>query len=108
MIASGVRASRSWCAFLSVLTALLLSLSPGPAEAEVMQTGGEVIPQQVAGTSCESNATNCINGNELAEGGDPMDTIDAVATATISQETFSPLCELTFKVVARGAGYRNT
>jgi hypothetical protein len=108
MIASSVRASRSWCACLSVLAALFLSLSPAPAKAEVMQTGGEVIPQQVAGTSCESNATNCINGNELAEGGDPMDTIDAVATATISQETFSPLCELTFKVVARGAGYRNT
>jgi MYXO-CTERM domain-containing protein len=106
MIASAVRACRTWCARLSVLAVVLLSFSPAPAGAQVMQTnGGGVIPKQ-PGTTCVSNATICINGNEVVEGG--AGDIDAIATATISQETFSPLCELTFKVVARGAGYQNT
>lgn len=72
----------------------------------VDQVGGGPIPHQVPGTSCASNASNCINSNEEMEGGEG--DIDAVETATISQETFTPLCELTFKVVARGADYRNT
>jgi len=70
-----------------------------------MQTGGGVIPKQ-PGTTCESNAGICINGNEVAENG--AGDIDAIATATVSQETFNPLCQLTFKVVARGASYKNT
>jgi len=106
MIASAVRASRTWCARLSVLAAVLVSLSPAPASA-VMQTGGEVIPKQ-SGTACNHNAGVCINGNEVLEGADPLDPIDTIATATISQETFSPLCELTFKVIGRGADYKNT
>jgi len=81
-----------------------LALIAAPAGA-VMQTDGTVIPVQ-KGATCESNASNCINGNEQTEGG--LGDIDGVATATISQETFSPLCELTFRVVARGAGYKNT
>jgi MYXO-CTERM domain-containing protein len=110
MMLSAVRASRTWYARLSVLAAVSFTLWSASAAAEVRQTDATaaVIPKQIAGTSCASNASNCINGNEVAEGGDPMDTIDAVATATISQETFSPLCELTFKVVARGADYKNT
>src|SRR6188768_3973373 len=106
MIASAVRVSRTWCARLSVLAAVVLSLSPATADA-VMQTGGEVIPKQ-SGTACNHNASVCINDNEVVEGGDPLDAIDTVATATISQETFSPLCELTFKVIGRGADYKNT
>jgi hypothetical protein len=76
------------------------------AAAEVMQTGGAIIPKQKAGTSCESNASNCINANETSEGG--VGDIDAITTATISQETFNPLCELTFRVVGRGASFKNT
>lgn len=105
MFASVVRAGRIWCAGLSLFGAALLSFYPTTASAQVMQTGGAVIPKQ-SGNTCNNNAGICINGNEVAEGGDG--DIDAVATATISQETFSPLCELTFKVVARGASYQNT
>ena len=99
-----VRASRTWCAGVT-LVAALLSLFPATAAAQVMQTGGAIIPKQ-SGNTCNSNAGICINGNEVTEGGDGK--IDAIATATISQETFSPLCELTFRVVARGADYKNT
>lgn len=106
MIASVVRKSRTWYAGLGVLAALPLFLAPAPASA-VMQTGGEVIPKQ-SGTACNHNASVCINDNEVAQGGDPLDPIDTIDTATISQETFSPLCELTFKVIGRGADYKNT
>jgi len=81
-----------------------LTLAALPAGA-VMQTNGPTIPLQ-PGDDCESNAGICINTNETIEGG--AGDIDAVATATISQETFNPLCELTFTVVARGASYKNT
>ncbi len=83
-----------------------LALCALPAGA-VMQTNAAmtVIPLQ-PGSGCASNASNCINANEVMEGG--LGDIDGVATATISQETFSPLCELTFRVVARGADYKNT
>lgn len=87
-----------------LLAAAILALSL-PANAAVNQTGGGPIPVET-GTSCNNNASVCINVNEEAEGGDG--DIDAVETATISQETFNPLCELTFKVVARGASFKNT
>src|SRR5690242_8983413 len=89
---------RSW------LLGAALALSAMPAAA-VMQTGGQVIPVQT-GSACNNNASICINENEVAEGG--TGDIDGVATATISQETFNPLCELTFRVVGRGASYQNT
>jgi len=75
-----------------------------PASA-VMQAGGTIIPQQ-PGATCNNNVSICINANETTEGGEG--DIDAVDTATISQETFNPLCELTFRVVARGASFKNT
>jgi hypothetical protein len=92
------RSVRSW------LLGAALMLAAVPAGA-VMQTNGPVIPL-VPGTGCESNVGICINTNEVAEGGNG--DIDPVANATISQETFNPLCELTFTVVARGASYQNT
>jgi hypothetical protein len=107
MISDVVRAYRTRL-LGSVLLATSLLL-PGTAAA-VMQTGGAIIPKQ-PGSGCASNVGICINGNEVVEGADPNDpaaVIDAVGTATISQETFSPLCELTFRVVARGADYKNT
>jgi MYXO-CTERM domain-containing protein len=106
MTSSPVRACRTWLAGIGPLLAAMLMFVTTTAAAEVMQTGGAIIPKQIAGTSCNSNASNCINGNETMEGG--VGDIDAIATATISQETFNPLCELTFRVVGRGADYKNT
>jgi hypothetical protein len=100
-----VRACRTWLAGIGLLIATTSMFVTRPAAAEVMQTGGAVIPKQ-SGTACNHNASICINGNETNEGG--AGDIDAVATATISQETFNPLCELTFRVVGRGADYKNT
>src|SRR5688500_13208431 len=91
-------ALRLWIATAGLLLAAACALSTTPARAEVMQTDGEVIPKE-PGSGCNSNVSICINDNETAEGG--TGDIDAVDTATISQETFSPLCELTFRVVAR-------
>jgi MYXO-CTERM domain-containing protein len=84
------------------------ALAPTVALAEVRQTDAkaDVLPQEKDGTVCNSHASVCINDNEVKEGG--AGDIDAVETATISQETFSPLCELTFRVVGRGADFKNT
>jgi MYXO-CTERM domain-containing protein len=105
MTSSIVSGFRLWSAAAGLLLAAACALSTPPARAEVMQTNGDVIPKQ-PGSGCNSNASICINGNEATEGG--AGDIDAVDTATISQETFSPLCELTFRVVARGADFKNT
>jgi Domain of unknown function (DUF4114) len=88
------------------LAVALLALAL-PARAQVFQTGGNMgqIPAET-GATCNNNASVCINANEQSEGG--AGDIKAQDTATISQETFSPLCELTFKVVARGASFKNT
>jgi hypothetical protein len=106
MSSSAVRACRTWLARIGLLVAATSMFVTTTATAEVMQSNGDVIPKQKAGTSCESNASNCINANETQEGG--AGDIDAIATATVSQETFNPLCELTFRVVARGASFKNT
>lgn len=98
-LAARFRFARGW------LLGAALGFMAAPAHAAVMQTGGEVIPRQ-PGSTCDGNATICINENERTEGG--AGDIDAVETATISQKTFNPLCELTFRVVARGASYKNT
>ena len=105
MTVAAVRVYRTWVAGLGLLLACAFTFMTTTASAQVMQTGGAVIPKQ-SGNTCNGNASNCINGNETLEGG--AGDIDAIATATISQETFSPLCELTFRVVARGASYKNT
>ena len=106
MSSSVVSACRTWLAGIGLLVATAFTFVTATATAEVMQTGGDIVPKQIAGTSCESNASKCINANETQEGG--AGDIDAITTATISQETFNPLCELTFRVVARGADYKNT
>jgi hypothetical protein len=100
-----VWACRTWMVCLGLLLGAGLLLLSGRARAEVEQTDGEIIPQQ-PGVGCNNNVSICINGNEASEGG--AGDIDAVETATISQETFSPLCELTFRVVTRGADFKNT
>ncbi len=63
------------------------------ANAQVTQPNGTVIPQG-------NNLVNALN----AAG----ETIDPLADAATTPETFSPLCELTFTVIARGAGQKNS
>lgn len=106
MTLSLVRACRTSLVRLGLAIGLCVASLSQPAHAEVMQSGGAIIPKEIAGDGCGSNASNCINANEKDEGG--AGDINAIETATISQETFSPLCELTFRVVARGASYKNT
>ncbi len=106
MMLSLVRACRTSAIRLGLALGLCWVGAAGSAQAQVMQTGGIIIPRERSGTECNGHASVCINDNERAEGGDG--DINAVDTATISQETFSPLCELTFRVVARGADYKNT
>lgn len=86
---------------LCVLTGLGLTPTLGAVE----QSDGTVIPT-TTGSDCWSNVGICINSHELEAGGEG--DVDVVATATIEQETFNPLCNLTFQVVARGASYENT
>lgn len=105
MTAAAARLPRLGRRIFQCLLALALTALSLPALA-VNQTGGGVIPLE-PGSTCASNASNCINANEDALGAMNSD-ISAVDTATISQETFNPLCELTFKVVARGASFANT
>lgn len=99
------RMSSRKAACSKLVLGVVLSLLPGAAHARVMQTSGEVVPQLLE-KECDGNAQICINDNEKQQGG--AGDIDAIATATISQETFSPLCELSFTVVGRGASYKNT
>jgi MYXO-CTERM domain-containing protein len=86
------------------MVALTVAMLLWPASSRALQQGGVVIPR-LNGTACPGNVEVCINGNETQEGG--AGDIDALATATIAQETFSPQCQLTFRVVARGAGYQS-
>ncbi len=89
--------------FLAALGVAILAVT-GSTSA-VQQPGGPTIPA-TSGDDCWGNVGICINDNEQALGGDG--DIDVVDTATIDQEVFNPLCNLTFEVVARGASYQNT
>jgi hypothetical protein len=69
------------------------------------QPGGPEIPVlDESVTSCDEggNAQVCLNE---VEGGELIDAQDAAA---ITPETYTPTCSLSFKVIARGAGFRNT
>ena len=69
------------------------------------QPDGTTIPVlNPAAVTCadRGNVQICLNEEE----GGP--TIDALAAAAITPETYSPACSLTFRVIARGAGFRNT
>lgn len=77
---------------LPLLPLLCLLLAPS-AQGEVRQPDGTVVP---VGT----NLRNYLRG----EGED----IDVVAQAATTPRTFNPLCDLTFKVIARGGGFRNS
>jgi MYXO-CTERM domain-containing protein len=54
-------------------------------------------------TSCsDNNVQRCLDDEEGKRG-----LIDAQADGKVSPETFDPRCNLTFHLIARGAGYRN-
>ncbi len=68
------------------------------------QPDNTVIPVISAGvTTCsDKNVQACLDQEE----GGPL--INALTAAAITPETYTPICGLTFKVIARGAGYLNT
>jgi MYXO-CTERM domain-containing protein len=70
----------------------------------LQQPDGTTIPVVAAGvTTCsDKNVQVCLDTEE----GGP--TINALTAAAVTPETYTPLCALTFKVIARGAGYLNT
>ncbi|HEU5072921.1 MAG TPA: DUF4114 domain-containing protein, partial [Polyangiaceae bacterium] len=86
-----------------VLAAALLT----PSLAAALEFDGmtlPVVPNEHDG--CESDVWYCVNENEDTLGYDG-DDIDVVETATIDQETFNPLCNLTFEVLFKGASFLN-
>lgn len=103
---SGLGSRRIWGAALSALVGVMLvGLLGSGAALAVTQPGGTAIPIPNS-NACPGDAGVCINQNEKQHGG--TGDIDAVKTATISQETFSPQCQLSFTVLARGALFLNT
>lgn len=69
------------------------------------QPDSTVIPVLNPGvTQCTDggNVQLCLDAEEGAH------TIDAQAAAAITPETYTPACSLTFRVLARGAGFNNT
>jgi len=70
----------------------------------LQQPDSTVIPVINASvTTCsDNNVQVCLNAEE---GGA---TINALSAAAVTPETYKPLCGLTFKVLARGAGFKNT
>jgi len=75
-----------------------------PSAWALQQPNGTPIPViNPAVTTCsDNNVQVCLDAEE---GGA---TINALAAAAVTPETYKPLCGLTFKVLARGAGYMNT
>lgn len=87
----------------SALAAALLT----PSFATALEFDGmtlPVVPDEHE--DCESDVWFCINQNE-DDLGYTGEEIDIVETATIDQETFNPLCNLSFEVLYKGAGYLN-
>ncbi|MBI3203063.1 MAG: DUF4114 domain-containing protein [Myxococcales bacterium] len=89
---------------LSGLTFGLFVLAAAPGALALQQPNGITIPVLNAGvTTCsDKNVQVCLNAEE---GGA---TINALTAAAVTPETYTPICSLTFKVIARGAGYLNT
>lgn len=81
--------SRTWA---GVVGGLVLSLA-AHASAQLTQPNGTVIPTN-------NNLLNFLNGQG--------ETINPLTDAAITPETFTPKCQLTFTVIGRGAGYRNS
>lgn len=79
-------------------------LSLSSLASALSQPDNTVIPVINGGvTTCsDKNVQVCL---DQEEGGN---TINALSSAAVTPETFNPTCGLTFKVIARGAGYLNT
>lgn len=87
----------------ALLSALALTANPTFA----LDFNGQTLPV-VPDTheACSSDVWFCVNDHEDALGYTGED-IDVVETATIDQETFNPLCNLSFEVLFEGASYIN-
>lgn len=79
-------------------------LAAAPAAQALQQPNGTTIPIVSGGvTTCsDKNVQVCLDAEE---GGA---TINALTAAAVTPETYKPICGLTFKVIARGAGFKNT
>lgn len=88
----------------SGLTFGLFVLAAAPGALALQQPNGITIPVLDGSvTTCsDKNVQVCLNAEE---GGA---TINALTAAAVTPETYTPICSLTFKVIARGAGYLNT
>ncbi|MCU0692319.1 MAG: DUF4114 domain-containing protein [Polyangiaceae bacterium] len=87
------------------LSALITCVAVGRPALALTQPDGTVIPLlNPASTSCAQpgNVQMCLNEEEGSA------TFDARAAAAVLPETYTPTCSLTFRVLARGAGFRNT
>jgi MYXO-CTERM domain-containing protein len=76
------------------------------APAQALNQPGSTAPLPIIDdnvqTCSDNNVQRCLDDEE----GEP-NLIDAQADGKVSPETFDPRCNLTFHLIARGAGYRN-
>ena len=102
------RKSRRKALGLLALAALLPLTAARPAAAITQPGSNETIP--VLGFGCVVNSPSdvgeCLNEHETTLGG--VAVLDPQADARVDRETFNPLCNLTFRVVHRGAEFQNT
>jgi hypothetical protein len=94
---------RTLCAAASLVLVLMFVLVPARALA-LEQPDGTTIPViDPSVTTCSDlNVQVCLDDEEGAA------TIDAVAAAAVTPETYVAGCALTFSVVARGGDFLNT
>jgi hypothetical protein len=79
-----------------LLAAALLFAPPALA---VQQPDGTTVPVIYGSTTCsDRNVQICLDGSEGQQG-----AIAAIADADVIPDTFSPFCDLTFTVLARGS-----
>lgn len=98
-----IAGNKKTCALGVGLFIMLLAVS----NASALDFNGETLPRIPAThDQCNSDVWYCINEHEDTLGYTGED-IDVVATATIDQETFNPLCNLTFEVLFKGASFLN-
>jgi hypothetical protein len=112
-MAVGRRASAGAAALVYDSAMSTRALRDGLLAAAVLWTARASALQQSNGTTIpviNPGVTTCSDNNiqvclDQEEGGP---TINALASAATTPETYKPICGLTFKVIARGAGYKNT
>jgi MYXO-CTERM domain-containing protein len=86
----------------ALITALLLSFTAARADALTQPGGSDLLPRLNPNAQCgTSNVQACL---DTEEGGR---TFEAQETGFLEPETYDPSCNLTFKVLARGGGFRS-